>query len=49
MKYVKFYYALALNEIIDEKPLGEVALKYKINRGELQTIQQRSSSYCGMM
>ncbi|KAK4336741.1 hypothetical protein RND71_043658 [Anisodus tanguticus] len=48
-RHVKFYYALALNELIAEKPLAEVAEKYDLNKGELQQLQQRSSSYCGMM
>lgn len=48
-KHIKFFYALALMEIMDEKPLGQVAAKFGIYRGELQSMQIRSSSYCGML
>ena len=48
-QHIKFFFALALMEIMNEKPLGEVAAKFGIYRGELQTIQMRSSSYCGML
>jgi len=48
-KHIKFYYAFALCDIMREKTLKEVSEKYKINRGELQALQQRSSSYCGML
>ena len=49
IKHNKFYYTLALQDIIKEKPLAEVSQTYSINKGELQNLQQRASSYCGMV
>lgn len=48
-KHLKFNYALALMDIMNEMPLGEVARKFGMSTGDLQAIQSRSSSYCGML
>lgn len=45
----RFYTALALQELINEKPMNEVAAKYKFNRGTLQSLQQTSSTFAGIV
>ena len=49
IRHIKFYYALALNEIMKERTLKDVSNEFAIERGELQALQTRSSSYCGMI
>lgn len=45
----RFYTALALQELINESPMNEVAIKYKFNRGTLQSLQQTSSTFAGIV
>lgn len=45
----RFYTALALQELVNEKPMNEVAAKYKFNRGTLQSLQQTSSTFAGIV
>ena len=49
VNHIKFYYALALNEIVEERTLKEVSKEYCIDRGDLQMLQIRSSSHCAMI
>lgn len=43
----RFYTALALQELINEVPLKEVAEKFGCNKGILQTLQQSASTFSG--
>ncbi|XP_054156321.1 DNA polymerase theta-like [Oppia nitens] len=45
----RFYSALALHDLVHEIPLKEVANKFKISKGVLQSMQQNSSSFAGML
>ena len=45
----RFYAALALNDLVREVPLSEVSLKFKCNKGMLQSLQQSASSFAGML
>lgn len=45
----RFYTALALQELVNEKPMKEVAAKYEFNRGTLQNLQQTSSTFAGIV
>lgn len=45
----RFYTALALQELVNEKPMNEVAAKFKFNRGTLQNLQQTSSTFAGIV
>jgi DNA polymerase theta len=45
--HVRFYTALALNELANEEPLVSVADKYDFNKGYLQSLQQSSATYAG--
>ncbi|XP_073985766.1 DNA polymerase theta isoform X3 [Rhodnius prolixus] len=45
----RFYTALALQELINEVPLKEVAEKFGCNKGILQTLQQSASTFSGMV
>uniref|UniRef100_A0A336LSY8 DNA polymerase theta n=1 Tax=Culicoides sonorensis TaxID=179676 RepID=A0A336LSY8_CULSO len=45
----RFYIALALQELVNEVPLGKVASKYKCSRGMLQTLQQMASTFAGIV
>ncbi|KAJ8948378.1 hypothetical protein NQ314_008417 [Rhamnusium bicolor] len=40
---------LALQDLVSEKPLGEVCAKFNCNRGMLQSLQQAASSFAGMV
>ncbi|GAU88532.1 hypothetical protein RvY_01215-2 [Ramazzottius varieornatus] len=44
----RFYCALILNELIHEVPLSTVVMKYGVNKGMLQALQQGASSYSGL-
>lgn len=44
-----FYTALVLNELINECPLNQVAMKYKMSRGTLQSLQQTTSTFAGIV
>ncbi|XP_032671376.1 DNA polymerase theta isoform X2 [Odontomachus brunneus] len=45
----RFYSALALHELVNEVPLNVVCKKYDCCRGVLQTLQQSSATYAGMV
>lgn len=45
----RFYIALALQDLVNEKPLDEVAAKFVCNRGLLQSLQQSASTFAGMV
>jgi DNA polymerase theta len=44
----RFYAALALHELMNEVRLANVALTYKMNKGFLQSLQQRTATFAGM-
>ena len=45
----RFYTSLALNDLINEVSLSQVANVYKCNKGMLQGLQQQTASFAGMM
>ena len=45
----RFYASLALNDLVHEVPLHEVSVKFKVNKGVLQSLQQSASSFAGML
>ncbi|KAL0273561.1 UNVERIFIED_CONTAM: hypothetical protein PYX00_006200 [Menopon gallinae] len=45
----RFYTALALQDLVNEVPLTEVAEKYQCNKGTLQSLQQSAATYAGMV
>ncbi|XP_053664088.1 DNA polymerase theta [Anopheles marshallii] len=45
----RFYTALALLELVHEVPLGNVAHKFKCCRGLLQSLQQVSATFAGIV
>lgn len=45
----RFFVALALQDLVNEKPLGWVCSKFNCNRGMLQSLQQSASSFAGMV
>ncbi|KAK9874987.1 hypothetical protein WA026_005802 [Henosepilachna vigintioctopunctata] len=45
----RFFIALALQELVNEKQLDEVAAKFSCNRGMLQSLQQSASTFAGMV
>ncbi|KAG8177561.1 hypothetical protein JTE90_026190 [Oedothorax gibbosus] len=45
----RFYATLALNDLIQEVPLPVVAKKYDCTRGVLQSLQQSTSTFAGML
>ncbi|CAL1266804.1 unnamed protein product [Larinioides sclopetarius] len=45
----RFYATLALNDLIQEMPLSAVAEKYDCTRGILQSLQQTTSTFAGML
>ncbi|XP_057670465.1 DNA polymerase theta isoform X1 [Diorhabda carinulata] len=45
----RFFIALALQDLVNEKPLSWVCQKFNCNRGMLQSLQQSSSSFAGMV
>nr|XP_036224574.1 DNA polymerase theta isoform X3 [Bactrocera oleae] len=45
----RFYTALALQELVNEVPINSVAAKYKCTRGMLQSLQQMSSTFAGIV
>lgn len=49
MIHKRFYTALALQDLVNEIPLNEVAVKFNCNRGMLQSLQQSASSFAGMV
>lgn len=49
MVHKRFFVALALQDLVNEKPLGWVCAKFNCNRGMLQSLQQSASSFAGMV
>ncbi|CAH0552774.1 unnamed protein product [Brassicogethes aeneus] len=49
MVHKRFFIALALQDLVNEKSLGEVCRKFSCNRGMLQSLQQSASSFAGMV
>ncbi|VDM81979.1 unnamed protein product [Strongylus vulgaris] len=47
--HLRFFSALALYEVVNEKPIDEVARRFRISRGTLQTLQQQSATYAAMV
>ncbi|XP_023017282.2 DNA polymerase theta isoform X1 [Leptinotarsa decemlineata] len=45
----RFFVALALQDLVNEKPLNWVCNKFTCNRGMLQSLQQSASSFAGMV
>lgn len=45
----RFYTALALNELVNETPINDIAVKYNCNRGLLQSLQQMASTFAGIV
>ncbi|CAH1967457.1 unnamed protein product [Acanthoscelides obtectus] len=45
----RFFVALALQDLVNEKPLGWVCAKFNCNRGLLQSLQQSASVFAGMV
>lgn len=45
----RFYTALALMELVNETPINDVAVKYKFSRGVLQSLQQMTSTFAGIV
>lgn len=47
--HLRFYVALALDELVQEVPLPDVAAKYGCPKGLLQSLQQSAATYAGMV
>ncbi|ETN74368.1 DNA-directed DNA polymerase, partial [Necator americanus] len=47
--HLRFFSALALFDVINEKPIDQVAARFRISRGTLQTLQQQSATYAAMV
>ncbi|KRX68270.1 DNA polymerase theta [Trichinella sp. T9] len=47
--YLRYFVALALYELVEEKPIMIVSKKYGFNRGFLQSLQQQAATYAGMV
>ncbi|KHJ86161.1 hypothetical protein OESDEN_14097 [Oesophagostomum dentatum] len=47
--HLRFFSALALYDVVNEKPIEEVARRFRISRGTLQTLQQQSATYAAMV
>ncbi|KAJ6216789.1 hypothetical protein RDWZM_007946 [Blomia tropicalis] len=47
--HIRFYISLALLEVIQEKPLYKIAFKYSIAKGVLQSMQQHTATFAGMV
>ncbi|XP_011556029.3 DNA polymerase theta [Plutella xylostella] len=45
----RFYTALALQDLVNEVPLYEVAAKFQCARGFLQSLQQAAATFAGMV
>ncbi|KAK3098715.1 hypothetical protein FSP39_022356 [Pinctada imbricata] len=45
----RFWTALMLHDLVQEMPLNEVARKYNCNKGQLQSLQQSSATFAGMV
>lgn len=49
LTHKRFFVALALQDLVNEKPLPVVCAKFNCNRGMLQSLQQSASSFAGMV
>lgn len=49
MKSKRFYFALLLCDLVNEKPILDVEEKYKVNRGTIQQMMEASSMFSSMM
>lgn len=47
--FKRLFVALALNDIIQEHPIEDLEVKYDINRGLLQSLQNTVSTFAGMI
>ncbi|KAK6053024.1 hypothetical protein COOONC_09470 [Cooperia oncophora] len=47
--HLRFFSALALFDVVNEKSIDEVARRFRISRGTLQTLQQQSATYAGFV
>lgn len=47
--FLRFYTALALQELVNEVNINSVAAKYKFTRGQLQSLQQMASTFAGVV
>ncbi|CAH0763921.1 unnamed protein product [Diatraea saccharalis] len=45
----RFYTALALQDLVNEMPLSQVAAKFQCSRGFLQSLQQAAATFAGMV
>lgn len=45
----RFYTALALHELMNEVRLAHVAEIYKMNKGTLQSLQQQTATFAGLL
>lgn len=45
--YLRFYTSLALQDLVNEVPLAEVAIKFQCARGFLQSLQQGAATFAG--
>ncbi|KAJ8727413.1 hypothetical protein PYW07_001532 [Mythimna separata] len=45
----RFYTALALQDLVNEVPLADVAMKFQCARGFLQSLQQGAATFAGMV
>lgn len=45
----RFYTALALHDLMNEVRLADVASTYKLNKGSLQSLQQQTATFAGMV
>lgn len=45
----RFFIALALQELVNEMPITEVAIKFKVSRGILQSLQQMAGTFAGIV
>lgn len=46
-KHQRFYKALAMMDLIKEKPLTEVATKYNTSKGTMQSLQMSAAMQAG--
>jgi len=49
MKAQRFYFAMVLEELLNEAPLFEIEKKYKVNRGALQSLMVSAQSFAGQI
>lgn len=47
-KFFRFYTSLALQDLVNEIPLPEVAAKFQCARGFLQGLQQAAATFAGV-